>query len=968
MTVSISWVRSGHRAHHQVQSNNCKHSCVHQMERGECCRVCGDKASGKHYGVPSCDGCRGFFKRSIRRHRNKTLDYVCKEEGSCVVDVTRRNQCQACRFRKCLQVNMKKDAVQHERAPRSCQKRAIFGSDMAPVTGFPSSVGIMTSHGMNLPPLPHYYPSFFPPSPFKPPALHPFLPSSPPIAPLTLTLSHNSAFKPNSSTANCFTNFNSINSISNLINNSSAAHAAVTNSLNINNFTPLNISQTGSLNFTSRAATIATSCSSVPYCTSSGLPSSISLSAPSSVQLTPPADTKTSINDKTALEQSSSLIGGFPYLKSTNNRHCDVTSLPDLCRPLSERLGLTLPPPELITLGTSTNQSSAFSPPRRGSSSAGEGEVSSSLATKRPPPMTESPTSTSSESCLVASLPPTPTPKPVQELASADNIHNFQPDLVKRNGNSARQNASEGKESARSIPSLVSALPSPTSLSSSSPINPLPSPSSPLSLSSSPSPSSSSPRSPRSPVNFCTTLPVLRSVSPPSSPQASKRVKYSIGSIIFGSKSQNDIVHPGNNGSETKNIKSGIHNLYNGNYSDEKHVKNDSLKSKQETTNGNIDRLETSKPKSFDVGKKEPDSSTSDVDSIQKDDEESKEDKKFNITLTSVTITPTTSSKTMLSLDESSKDTFHVQNGGPPISCPSLLIKTLPPIEIKPTKWFSSSEASSAVAEISNKSMTVNIPRQGDWFSERPPLVENNSGSSDSSFSSIIAQDTSGAENLTSKSSPPVPKEEQTQKKAVEVCAVDSSVPCSDVPESVYETAAKLLFFGVKWARSIPSFTQLSVKDQALLLEESWAAMFLIGAAQSGLPVQDAFLVPGEEAGGERETKVLLQVWQRFKLLQVDATEYACLRAIVLFRPECGDLTDSSSVEILQDQSQMMLQEYEKTRLGDSAGRGRSGKLLLLLASAARVTPTTLQRLFFAQAVGNTPIERVLSDLFHSSV
>ncbi|XP_014250712.1 nuclear receptor subfamily 2 group E member 1-like isoform X2 [Cimex lectularius] len=79
------------------------------------CKVCGDKASGKHYGVASCDGCRGFFKRSIRRN----LDYVCKEEGRCVVDVTRRNQCQACRFSKCLRVNMKKDAVQHERSPRS---------------------------------------------------------------------------------------------------------------------------------------------------------------------------------------------------------------------------------------------------------------------------------------------------------------------------------------------------------------------------------------------------------------------------------------------------------------------------------------------------------------------------------------------------------------------------------------------------------------------------------------------------------------------------------------------------------------------------------------------------------------------------------------------------------------------------------------------------------------------------------
>ena len=69
------------------------------------CLVCGDRASGKHYGVQSCDGCRGFFKRSIRR----SLNYVCKENGNCVVDVARRNQCQACRFKKCLEVSMNKD-------------------------------------------------------------------------------------------------------------------------------------------------------------------------------------------------------------------------------------------------------------------------------------------------------------------------------------------------------------------------------------------------------------------------------------------------------------------------------------------------------------------------------------------------------------------------------------------------------------------------------------------------------------------------------------------------------------------------------------------------------------------------------------------------------------------------------------------------------------------------------------------
>ena len=40
---------------------------------------------------------------------DRNLDYVCKENGNCIVDVTRRNQCQSCRFKKCLQVNMKKE-------------------------------------------------------------------------------------------------------------------------------------------------------------------------------------------------------------------------------------------------------------------------------------------------------------------------------------------------------------------------------------------------------------------------------------------------------------------------------------------------------------------------------------------------------------------------------------------------------------------------------------------------------------------------------------------------------------------------------------------------------------------------------------------------------------------------------------------------------------------------------------------
>ncbi|XP_076379488.1 nuclear receptor subfamily 2 group E member tailless [Megalopta genalis] len=85
------------------------------------CKVCRDHSSGKHYGIFACDGCAGFFKRSIRKNRH----YVCKakSEGGCMVDKTHRNQCRACRLAKCIQAGMNKDAVQHERGPRNSTLR-----------------------------------------------------------------------------------------------------------------------------------------------------------------------------------------------------------------------------------------------------------------------------------------------------------------------------------------------------------------------------------------------------------------------------------------------------------------------------------------------------------------------------------------------------------------------------------------------------------------------------------------------------------------------------------------------------------------------------------------------------------------------------------------------------------------------------------------------------------------------------
>ncbi|KAK7881311.1 hypothetical protein WMY93_029720 [Mugilogobius chulae] len=95
------------------------------------CAICGDKATGKHYGASSCDGCKGFFRRSIR----KSHIYTCRFSRQCIVDKDKRNQCRFCRLNKCFRAGMKKEAVQNER-DRISSRRTIQdqSQDLPPIT------------------------------------------------------------------------------------------------------------------------------------------------------------------------------------------------------------------------------------------------------------------------------------------------------------------------------------------------------------------------------------------------------------------------------------------------------------------------------------------------------------------------------------------------------------------------------------------------------------------------------------------------------------------------------------------------------------------------------------------------------------------------------------------------------------------------------------------------------------------
>ncbi|KAK6113316.1 Zinc finger C4 type (two domains) family protein [Brugia pahangi] len=84
------------------------------------CVVCGDKAIGKHYGAVACNGCKGFFRRSVWQN----LQYTCRFSKQCNIDKDHRNACRYCRFQKCLADGMKPEAIQNERDRIGSTKRS----------------------------------------------------------------------------------------------------------------------------------------------------------------------------------------------------------------------------------------------------------------------------------------------------------------------------------------------------------------------------------------------------------------------------------------------------------------------------------------------------------------------------------------------------------------------------------------------------------------------------------------------------------------------------------------------------------------------------------------------------------------------------------------------------------------------------------------------------------------------------
>lgn len=86
------------------------------------CKICSDKATGVHYGISTCEGCKGFFKRNIQRN----VYYQCFFGRNCILTPRTRNRCKACRFKRCLDAGMSFEGIKMGRIPKELKKKATL--------------------------------------------------------------------------------------------------------------------------------------------------------------------------------------------------------------------------------------------------------------------------------------------------------------------------------------------------------------------------------------------------------------------------------------------------------------------------------------------------------------------------------------------------------------------------------------------------------------------------------------------------------------------------------------------------------------------------------------------------------------------------------------------------------------------------------------------------------------------------
>ncbi|XP_048067002.1 nuclear receptor subfamily 2 group C member 2 isoform X2 [Megalobrama amblycephala] len=192
----------------------------------------------------------------------------------------------------------------------------------------------------------------------------------------------------------------------------------------------------------------------------------------------------------------------------------------------------------------------------------------------------------------------------------------------------------------------------------------------------------------------------------------------------------------------------------------------------------------------------------------------------------------------------------------------------------------------------------------------------------------------------------------------------------------ICESASRLLFLSMHWARSIPAFLALGQECNTALVRACWNELFILGLAQCAQIMSLSTILAAivnhlqssiqdvDKLSSERIKLVMEHIWKLQEFcnsmakLQTDGYEYAYLKAIVLFSPDHPGLSSCSQIEKFQEKAQMELQDYvQKTYPEDTY---RLARILLRLPALRSMSSNITEELFFTGLIGNVPIDSII--------
>ncbi|CAF3424157.1 unnamed protein product [Rotaria sp. Silwood1] len=182
----------------------------------------------------------------------------------------------------------------------------------------------------------------------------------------------------------------------------------------------------------------------------------------------------------------------------------------------------------------------------------------------------------------------------------------------------------------------------------------------------------------------------------------------------------------------------------------------------------------------------------------------------------------------------------------------------------------------------------------------------------------------------------------------------------NNLDETIYTISSQILLMIIKWIRNLPTFLNLPICDQLILLEESWSELFLLWAIQYSISLDDENPIFHNVLHRENE-KLIKNVFLIFKQLKLDPIEFACLKTIVLFRFDIRTLREVKLIENLQDQAQITLAQF--IQIHNPTQPTRFGRLLLTLPLLRSIPSIFIEKTYFSRTIGNISMSKLLSDM-----